>query len=69
MQQDTAEQIGQRIAQLREARGLTQQQLADLAGMRQQHISRMEKGLYDFKVESLTAVLAALKYTLDFIEA
>ena len=32
------------IARLREARNLTQKQLADLIGVQQQHVSRWERG-------------------------
>jgi transcriptional regulator with XRE-family HTH domain len=60
--------IGQRIAQLRDQKGWTQAQLAHAAGMKQQHISRIEKGLYDFRIEGLLSILAALDHKIEFAE-
>ena len=59
--------IGQRIAQLREERGLTQTALAEMIGMQQQHISRLEKGRYSARLDLLTTVAAALGCEVDLV--
>lgn len=65
--QDNRVRIGQRIAQLREERGLTQTQLAEMTGMQQQHISRLEKGRYSARLDLLATVAAALGCTVGII--
>lgn len=59
--------IGQRIAQLREERGLTQTALAEMIGMQQQHISRLEKGRYSARLDLLAIVAAALGGSVENI--
>lgn len=59
--------IGQRIAQLREEQGLTQAALAEMIGMQQQHISRLEKGRYSARLDLLATVAAALGGSVDII--
>ena len=38
----TKELLGERIRELRKARGLTQEQLAELVEIEQKHVSRLE---------------------------
>lgn len=47
------------IRQMREARGLSQKALADLAGVTRQTISNIERGAFPPKRESLEAISAA----------
>ena len=59
--------IGQRIAELRKERGLTQQNVADRAGMQRNHLSRIEQGKYSVGFDTLQAIAQALGMQVDFI--
>jgi transcriptional regulator with XRE-family HTH domain len=52
--------VGARIAQLRTALHLTQQQLAARAKTYQTRISKLESGSLDFRISTLTAIAEAL---------
>lgn len=52
--------FGQRLRQLRESRGLTGNALAQLAGMKQQTVWRLETGERTPSLESLRALARAL---------
>jgi len=56
----SANQVGQLIRRFRQARGLTQTELAALAGQRQEMISKIETGHGGVKLDTLFDVLAAL---------
>jgi DNA-binding XRE family transcriptional regulator len=53
----------------REQRGLTQQQLADMAGISTPYLSQIESGKRTGSPEVLSAIAAALHLTLDDIVA
>lgn len=53
--------IGERIRAIRQAKGLTQQKLADLSGLDYRYIGALERGERNFSVDTLEKVLAALK--------
>jgi transcriptional regulator with XRE-family HTH domain len=57
---DNRIRIGQQIAAAREAQGLRQQDLAELTGMKQTNIARIELGKFSFGVDSLSKISAAL---------
>ena len=59
--------IGGKIADLRKARGMTQQQLADMAGLAQQNLARVETGRYSSRLDTLAAIAEALGCQLEFI--
>lgn len=52
--------VGKRISELREARGLTQGQLAKRARLTQQHLQRIESGRQNLTVRSLVRLCMAL---------
>ncbi len=52
--QPEGEVFGQRLRELRQKRGVTQQQLSIMTGLSEVYISNMERG---FKVPSLTTIL------------
>lgn len=56
----TPKQIGNLVRRTRKKRGLTQTQLGQLAGLRQETISLIETGNPATKLETILAVLAAL---------
>lgn len=59
------EHIGRNIRKFREARGLTQPQLADLAGTTQGHLSRIERGTKEASGRMLRRIAAALGIAED----
>jgi HTH-type transcriptional regulator / antitoxin HipB len=58
-------QAGEALRRQRNARGLNQTGLADLAGLRQESVSKIETGNPGTRFESIFALLAALD--LEFI--
>ena len=52
--------FGKRIKELREARNLTQEQLAEMVGLEYQTISRIETGYYFTNFENLKNIANAL---------
>lgn len=56
--------IGERIRELRERAGYTQNQLANWAGISQTHLRRVELGMADITVGHLQLVCDALGITL-----
>lgn len=60
--------IGQRIKLLRVARGLTQTELAQLAGYREKSaISRIESGTNDMPITKMKLIAAALGVQLEYL--
>lgn len=58
---------GQRIANLRKQRGMTQQQLSDVVGVSREHIARIEAGKYSVGLDILVKVAKALGMELEFV--
>jgi DNA-binding XRE family transcriptional regulator len=58
-----------KLIEAREKRGLTQKALADLCGVKQPFIARMEKGDTDPQVTTLLKILQPLGYTLAIVPA
>lgn len=52
--------VGERIAEARRKRGFTQLELATKAGIDPQHLSKVERGLSDVRVSTLTNIADAL---------
>ena len=59
------EHIGNNIKELRKFRNLTQQQLADEAGVRLATISDIESGKANFQFNTLVRIATALNCYLD----
>jgi DNA-binding XRE family transcriptional regulator len=57
----TTHEVGATIRRLREARGLTQEQLADAVGMMRNNISRIEAAKHRPTLETLEIIAKALK--------
>ena len=60
--------IGRRIATLRKLAGMSQEQLADRAGLQRTHVSRIEAGKYDVTAYTVQLIAEALGMTLDLID-
>ena len=54
------QRIGTDLADLRKHRGMTQQQVADIAQMQRNHISRIEAGRYSVGFDTLQTIAEAL---------
>jgi transcriptional regulator with XRE-family HTH domain len=64
-----AQRIGQRITALRKLEGISQQELADRAGLTRQHIGRIEKGeLVSVAYVTIHQIAEALGMTVDIID-
>lgn len=54
------QRIGREMADLRNQRGMTQQQVADMADIQRPHVARVEKGKYNFGFDTLQTIADAL---------
>ena len=61
------ERIGKRISRLRMEAGISQYKLADLTGISQGNIARIESGKYSAGIDLLPKIGDALGYELDFV--
>lgn len=52
--------IGRQVRQLREEEGMTLVQLAELSGLRQTTIRKIEDGVFDIGIDELAAIAQAL---------
>ena len=66
--EETRKRIGQRVRILRTQAGLTQQELADRAGLQRTHIVRIEDGAFGSQVETIQQVAEAIGMTVDIID-
>lgn len=66
--EDERARIGQRIAEIRKQQGMTQQELADKAGLQRTHILRLEQGVYGATIDVLSAIADALGHKMEFIK-
>lgn len=53
--------FGKRLQQIRKSKGLTQEKLAELAGVHEKHISKLETGYYKPSFETLDKILKVLE--------
>ena len=61
--------IGNRIKELRQKRGISTYRLAEMTGLKQPNIARIESGRYSTGVDILSKIAAALGCDLDFVES
>lgn len=57
--------VGERIRAIRKARGLTQQQLAELSGLDDAYIGSLERGERNFSIDTLEKIINALNIPLS----
>lgn len=60
MSNNIRQRIGAELRALREAKGLTTRELAELAGLDHSHIAKIERGAYNLRVDTLHKVATAL---------
>jgi transcriptional regulator with XRE-family HTH domain len=58
--QDIEKVVGQKIRQIRRAKGITQDQLAELAGLNRVHLYRLETGRQCMTLRTLKIIADAL---------
>lgn len=61
----TKNSFGQKLKQIRKTKNLTQSQLAELAGINEKHISKIETGVYFPTYSTLTKILNALNLSIE----
>lgn len=61
--------FGKKLQLIRKSKGLTQEKLAELAGVHEKHISKLELGTYKPSYETLNKVLKALDLKIDDVGA
>lgn len=54
------ERIGRQIAQIRQERGITQEQLAESTGLQRVNISKIENGRYNVSIDILQKICNSL---------
>ena len=64
---EARKRIGERIRQLRTAKGVSQTELAEKAGLSQPHIVRIEQGRYSVGLDTLQTIAKALGCTVDMV--
>ena len=57
--------LGRRISGIREKRGLSQIQLADISGIGRAHLSQIENGAVSARIDTLYAIAQALDLKLE----
>ncbi|MEG9432827.1 helix-turn-helix domain-containing protein [Terriglobus sp. ADX1] len=57
--------LGRRLSELRENRGLSQAQLADMAGVGRSHLSQIENGAVAARIDTLWSLVQALDLTME----
>ena len=60
--------IGKRIAEIRQAKGLSIRQLAEACGVNFANIYKIENGKYNVSIDILGKICDALGYRIDFVE-
>ena len=61
------EYIGKRVAEIRQAKGLSIRQLAELCGVTAQNITKIEHGKYNVSVDILGKICNALGCKIEII--
>ncbi|MEO3862077.1 helix-turn-helix transcriptional regulator [Acrocarpospora sp. B8E8] len=54
-------QFGQRLRELREGHGLTQEQLGEMAGVDRKTVNRIENGMYSLHLDKVFQIADALR--------
>lgn len=60
------ERIGKRIADIRKETGISQAKLAEMSGLDQGHIARIELGKYNVGIDTLSKIAEVFGMKIDF---
>ena len=60
--------IGKRITEIRQNKGLSIRQLADLCGVSSQNITKIEHGRYNVSIDILGKICEALESKFEIVE-
>lgn len=63
------QEVGKRIQFYRIQKGLTQEKLSELAGTSQKHLSSIEMGNHNIKLETIVAIATGLGVSVDMLIA
>lgn len=63
---DNRVHLGKRIAEIRNERGLSQQQVADASGIKRPHVARVEGGKFNVGIDILAKIASALQCDIEF---
>ena len=66
--ENNREYIGRRVAEIRQAKGLSIRQLADLCGVSAQNITKIEHGRYNVSVDILGKICDALGCRIEIVK-
>jgi transcriptional regulator with XRE-family HTH domain len=66
---DVGQRVGRNVKRLREAQGLSQESLADLAGLHRTFISQVERATKNVTVAALDKIARGLKVPLSDLVA
>jgi HTH-type transcriptional regulator/antitoxin HipB len=58
-------EFGDCIRSLREKKGITQEKLAEMAGLKQPHIARIEAGKHSFGIDQYLSIIKELGVFLE----
>lgn len=61
------ERIGKRIAEIRKEKGMTQEELANAAGIDRTNVAKLERGKYNVSYDILSNVAASLDCYIDLL--
>jgi transcriptional regulator with XRE-family HTH domain len=62
------ERIGKQLMHIRESKGITQIQLAEMTGYDQSNISKIERGRYNVSIDIIQKVCDALGVRIEVVE-
>lgn len=65
MDEDAVARFGKKVRAARQARGWTQEELADRAGLAPVQVSRVERGVREVRLTTLLRLVSALGTTPD----
>ncbi|RHO68241.1 XRE family transcriptional regulator [Parabacteroides sp. AF48-14] len=61
------ERIGKRIADIRKETGISQAKLAEMSGLDQGHIARIELGKYNVGIDTLSKIAEVFHKKVDIV--
>lgn len=57
--------FGKKLKKIRKSKGLTQEKLAELAGVHEKHISKLELGIYKPNLDTLKKILSVFELSVE----